>query len=401
MFTMIHYGMSREFSTALDIFEIVFVVIFLMEAVLKITAYGFPDYWQVAWNKFDFVLVWFGILGVIMKRTLKETGGIGLNVFRLFRIARAFRLVSRLETLRMLFTTLIFSLEHSVWIATLVFIVITWFVFSGMILFGHVDRKNHDFNSLNSKVNFETPSNAYLTLYRLAHKDSWGLIYEDYIVGTSQSRATMYFVTYFLIVVVILFDLFIAIVLEMFALNLDRQQDYTKLVKGGIHYFREKWMEEDIERNGRMTAERFLHVLLKVPRRIGFARHGKNSKTPNLLATQANSFRVGKVRKDVTERSLEWLEINKDAVLKRLQKLQIYVLKIPSKKEQNNPFLTTRLNVLEDSPWMVKYEDCLFGIKHLLDKKYDFEIEEPTLTSWHISYWFDKNFIHTGMKSPR
>eukprot|EP00494_Astrolonche_serrata_P034007 UN34276 len=89
----------------------------------------------------------------------------------------------------MLFVTLIFSLEHSLFIAAFVFMVITWFAFIGMVVFGHVERnKRDDWKALNDKVNFETISTSYLTLYRLAHRDNWGSVYEDYIVGLLRSK---------------------------------------------------------------------------------------------------------------------------------------------------------------------------------------------------------------------
>ena len=51
-------------------FNYTFVVIFTIEAVFKIVAYGFKYYWYVTWNKLDFVIMVFSL--VSLNETLFE-----------------------------------------------------------------------------------------------------------------------------------------------------------------------------------------------------------------------------------------------------------------------------------------------------------------------------------------
>merc|ERR1719336_584448 len=60
-----HYGQSDTMTEVLYVFEWIFVIIFALEAFIKISAYGWRLYWASSWNKFDFVIVIVGIISVI------------------------------------------------------------------------------------------------------------------------------------------------------------------------------------------------------------------------------------------------------------------------------------------------------------------------------------------------
>ena len=97
--------------------DLVFIIIFTIEAVLKITGYGWYVYFASTWNKFDFFIVVAGIISLL------PFLGVGVNVFRLFRIGRLLRLVNKAATLRLLFWTLVYA-APSLWnIGILIFVI--------------------------------------------------------------------------------------------------------------------------------------------------------------------------------------------------------------------------------------------------------------------------------------
>ena len=51
------YGASKEYLQILEFFNIIFVIIFTMEAILKIIGYGPSYYFYIDWNKFDFAVM--------------------------------------------------------------------------------------------------------------------------------------------------------------------------------------------------------------------------------------------------------------------------------------------------------------------------------------------------------
>lgn len=80
-----------------------FVVIFTIEALIKILGMGWILYQRNNWNKFDFAIV------IISLVSLQADTGVGASVFRLLRIARVFRLIKKAKNLHKLFQTLLLS----------------------------------------------------------------------------------------------------------------------------------------------------------------------------------------------------------------------------------------------------------------------------------------------------
>jgi len=58
---MAYESQSAAYTAALDGSNVMFTLVFLLEAILKITAYG-NTYLQTSWNKFDFFVVVASIL---------------------------------------------------------------------------------------------------------------------------------------------------------------------------------------------------------------------------------------------------------------------------------------------------------------------------------------------------
>lgn len=60
-----YQGQPQWYTSILDGVNYIFTVIFLAEAILKITAYGW-SYFGTAWNKFDFFVVCSSLMDVVM-----------------------------------------------------------------------------------------------------------------------------------------------------------------------------------------------------------------------------------------------------------------------------------------------------------------------------------------------
>ena len=61
--SMENYSMDDGLILFVDICDVGFVVIFSIEAFLKIMAIGFFSYWRENWNKFDFLIVLASLIG--------------------------------------------------------------------------------------------------------------------------------------------------------------------------------------------------------------------------------------------------------------------------------------------------------------------------------------------------
>ncbi|GCC21202.1 hypothetical protein chiPu_0019669, partial [Chiloscyllium punctatum] len=80
--------------------EYIFLIIFTIEAILKIIVYGFlfhPDaYLRNFWNILDFVIVFVGLCTVALEHLSPSAKSAGFDVkaLRAFRVLRPLRLVS-------------------------------------------------------------------------------------------------------------------------------------------------------------------------------------------------------------------------------------------------------------------------------------------------------------------
>ena len=62
---LVYEGASAEWENILEIFNYIFTVIFIIEAILKLIAYG-KSYFVTTWNKFDFIIVVSSIMDILI-----------------------------------------------------------------------------------------------------------------------------------------------------------------------------------------------------------------------------------------------------------------------------------------------------------------------------------------------
>jgi uncharacterized hydantoinase/oxoprolinase family protein len=105
---LLHENQTKQFSFFMEFTNYVFTLIFLVEAILKLIAFG-KSYFNNSWNKFDFFVVVSSIFDVLLKLaqsifTNEGAGGAGsfleaapqiARVMRVLRVTRVIRLASK------------------------------------------------------------------------------------------------------------------------------------------------------------------------------------------------------------------------------------------------------------------------------------------------------------------
>ena len=101
------YMQPESFDTPIEIINYFFMLVFTVEAIIKIIAHK-THYFKDAWNKFDFsVVVLTAIILIITWAGVGKDLAIMGTIVRVLRIGRVFRLVKKHEKLRAIFETLI------------------------------------------------------------------------------------------------------------------------------------------------------------------------------------------------------------------------------------------------------------------------------------------------------
>jgi hypothetical protein len=220
-----HHDEPIYWTALRDDADSAFACVYALEAAVKMTAFGFREYWTSGWNRFDLCVV----AGAVVDAVTRDSDGAVARLVRLFRVARAFRLVKHAEGLRSLLSTLVTSLPAFWNVGALVLLLFFIYAYVGVLTFGSTRRGDN----LNEHANFESFPTAMLTLFRVATNDEWvGLMRDcsDFPTGCREAgdcgsyAAYPFFVTFVVIVSMIMLNLFTAVIIE----NFENTQDHEE-----------------------------------------------------------------------------------------------------------------------------------------------------------------------------
>ena len=166
--TLQFYGQPDWATTAHMIVNYVFAGIFFIEMVLKLIGLS-AGYFKNSWNCFDFAIVLFRILNIVLELAKID---IGMDL-TILRVLRAFRLVKNFKTLQRIMFTLLNAIM-SMWNIVLLLVMLL-FVYGvmGMNLYGDLPQKGE---FLNAHANFDTFGRSFITLFRMTTGESWNAI---------------------------------------------------------------------------------------------------------------------------------------------------------------------------------------------------------------------------------
>jgi voltage-gated sodium channel len=179
-----------SFGDALQIIDKLILVVFVIEIILKLYAYGI-SYFKIGWNIFDFSIVAIALL--------PTTGS--LAVLRSLRIFRTLRLIKNLPKLRFIVESLLHSLPSLGWIFVLLLLVFYVFAVVGTKLFGPVYPEW-----------FGNLWVSMFSLFQIMTLEGWAEISRT--VMESFPLAYIYFILFILLASYMTLNIFIAIVVN-------------------------------------------------------------------------------------------------------------------------------------------------------------------------------------------
>ena len=223
---------SNDYQNALNIINIICVIIFTIEAGLKIYAFGFKAYIKSSWNTFDLLVVVCAYVDILLNslftlasRFLK-TGPQILRIFRIIRVTRLIRVFKPLKSLQNLITIVTHSLPAVINVLSLLVLCIFIYSIIGVFLFSNVTNGEFidDFN------NFKTFLSSALVLVRISTGGDWPSIMFDCAEYTGKSTATIYFCSYISITIIVILNLFIMVIIQNF-------EDFESNPHSSLHIF--------------------------------------------------------------------------------------------------------------------------------------------------------------------
>ncbi|XP_015225954.1 PREDICTED: sodium channel protein type 2 subunit alpha-like [Cyprinodon variegatus] len=253
---------SKEWKETLNIINIVFIVIFSGECLLKMIAlrhYFFIN----GWNVFDFVVVILSIVGICLAGVIEKyfVSPTLFRVIRLARIGRVLRLIKSAKGIRTLLFALMMSLPALFNIGLLLFLVMFIYAIFGMSNFAHVKREK----GIDDLFNFETFGNSMICLFQITTSAGWDALLDPILntekngdcdplfehPGSNNVRGNCgnpavgiaFFVSYIIICFLIVVNMYIAVIIENFGVATEESTE--PLSEDDFEIFYEVWEKFD------------------------------------------------------------------------------------------------------------------------------------------------------------
>uniref|UniRef100_A0A4W6EWW9 Voltage-dependent L-type calcium channel subunit alpha n=1 Tax=Lates calcarifer TaxID=8187 RepID=A0A4W6EWW9_LATCA len=311
-----HYGQSATFNYVMDILNMVFTAVFTVEMVLKLIAFKprlfvakkdrMLGYFGDAWNVFDALVVIGSIVDIVLSEidvsnitfsafpptetpqvdelgNTEDSARISITFFRLFRVMRLVKLLSRGEGIRTLLWTFIKSFQALPYVALLIAMLFFIYAVIGMQVFGKIAMV--DGTHINRNNNFQTFPQAVLLLFRCATGEAWQEIMlacmpgklcdpeSDYNPGEEMTCgsgfAIVYFITFYMLCAFLIINLFVAVIMDNFDYL---TRDWSILGPHHLDEFKRIWSEYDPEAKGRIKHLDVVTLLRRIQPPLGFGK---------------------------------------------------------------------------------------------------------------------------------
>ncbi|XP_074500847.1 voltage-dependent L-type calcium channel subunit alpha-1D isoform X2 [Sebastes fasciatus] len=280
-----HHGQSQLFNYAMDILNMVFTGVFTVEMILKLIAFKPRNYFADAWNTFDALIVVGSVVDIAITEinNTEDSARISITFFRLFRVMRLVKLLSRGEGIRTLLWTFIKSFQALPYVALLIAMLFFIYAVIGMQVFGKIAMV--DGTQINRNNNFQTFPQAVLMLFRCATGEAWQEIMLACLPGKlcdsdsddnpgeertcGSSFAIIYFISFYMLCAFLIINLFVAVIMDNFDYL---TRDWSILGPHHLDEFKRIWSEYDPEAKGRIKHLDVVTLLRRIQPPLGFGK---------------------------------------------------------------------------------------------------------------------------------
>ncbi|XP_075241341.1 muscle calcium channel subunit alpha-1-like isoform X7 [Convolutriloba macropyga] len=288
------HNQPKAYEGVLDIMNMVFTVLFTIEFVLKVIAFNPKNYFNDSWNVFDFIIVLGSVIDITYSEWNPDANLVSINFFRLFRVMRLVKLLSKGEGIKTLLWTFIKSFQALPYVALLIVMLFFIYAVIGMQMFGKI--RMVEGTAINGNNNFQTFPDAILVLFRSATGEAWQEImlscanydevwcdeisdpYREYLAKIAAGERAAepncgsiasypYFITFYALCSFLIINLFVAVIMDNFDYL---TRDWSILGPHHLDEFIRHWSEFDPEAKGRIKHLDVVTLLRKISPPLGF-----------------------------------------------------------------------------------------------------------------------------------
>nr|CAG8520308.1 3794_t:CDS:10 [Entrophospora candida] len=245
----------------------VFIIIYIIDIVIKITGLGWSVFRSNRWNLFDLVVVTGAAVTNILN-LIPNSNIDAIKYRKIFLILIAFKLFQKSDVLNQLFKNMVSSIPSifnlfAVWSIVFVVYAIMFMEIFGLTRYGP-NSGDH--------INFRNFPTAMITLFRMVTGEGWNSIMYDYKVESpfcvsgedflqsdcgSQHWAHFLFISWNVLSMYIFANMFIVVVTNNFSYCYQIAAEFSLVNRDEIRKFKKVWGEIDINRTGYIKSEDF------------------------------------------------------------------------------------------------------------------------------------------------
>ncbi|XP_062989625.1 voltage-dependent T-type calcium channel subunit alpha-1I isoform X2 [Elgaria multicarinata webbii] len=224
-----HYNQPVSLETALKYCNYMFTTVFVLEAVLKLVAFGLRRFFKDRWNQLDLAIVLLSVMGITLEE-IEINAALPINptiirIMRVLRIARVLKLLKMATGMRALLDTVVQALPQVGNLGLLFMLLFFIYAALGVELFGKlVCNDDNPCEGMSRHATFENFGMAFLTLFQVSTGDNWNGIMKDTLrecthddrscLSNLQFISPLYFVSFVLTAQFVLINVVVAVLMK-------------------------------------------------------------------------------------------------------------------------------------------------------------------------------------------
>ncbi|KAM4611272.1 voltage-dependent T-type calcium channel subunit alpha-1I [Polymixia lowei] len=228
-----HYSQPQSLETTLKYCNYFFTSTFVIEASLKLVAFGFRRFFKDRWNQLDLAIVLLSVMGITLEE-IEINASLPINptiirIMRVLRIARVLKLLKMATGMRALLDTVVQALPQVGNLGLLFMLLFFIYAALGVELFGElVCNADYPCEGMSRHATFENFGMAFLTLFQVSTGDNWNGIMKDTLRECPPERpggdygchaglqfiSPMYFVSFVLTAQFVLINVVVAVLMK-------------------------------------------------------------------------------------------------------------------------------------------------------------------------------------------
>ena len=260
------YNITSLHQQVIDIQDIVFASVFLVDVLFKLLAVGPTFYFSKKWNTFDFVVVTSQTISFFVSSAA---------IVKVLRMLRICRLIKSSVQFRMLLSTLLASMGTILEILVLMMALMLSFAFIGMQAF---DGVRHGV-ALNQHRNFEDFPNALHTLTTVCFGE-WVFLLQDLEVQVPKCTegydcgsqgAGVYLMSFIVLTTFVMVNMVVAVILDAFTwlYSMETSRGNNSIGINELRKFKEVWQTYDVYSTGSIALKHLKSFVEEVGEPIG------------------------------------------------------------------------------------------------------------------------------------